>query len=79
MRFFRFVYIVFATFYVAHSIYYTFRKYKEGRIVVSTTETDYHQHIYPSVTFCTKFKSGENSALAPYFDILFENANKSGE
>ena len=75
----RFVYIVFASYYVAQSMYSTFRKYKEGRIVVSITEKDYHQHMYPSITFCTKFKNGQNSALAPYFDILLESANKSGK
>ena len=75
----RFVYIIFAGYYVAQSIYSTFRKYKEGRIVLSITEKDYHQHMYPSITFCTTFNNGENSALSPYFDILVENANKSGK
>ena len=75
---FRFVYIVFAIYYVGDSMYSTFKKYKEGRIVVSITEEDYQQRVYPSITFCSKFTNGQNSALTPYFDILFEKAKQSG-
>jgi hypothetical protein len=79
VKLFRFVYIIFAIYYVAQSMYSTFQKYKEGRIVLSITEKDYHQHMYPSITFCTKFRNEQNSALAPYFDVLFEGVNKSGK
>ena len=59
-------------------MYSTFKKYKEERIVVSINERDYQQRVYPSITFCSKFKSGQNSALAPYFNMLFEKAKQSG-
>ena len=78
MKIVRLMYIIFDTYYVTQSMYSTFRKYKEGRTVVSITENDYHQYMYPSITFCTKFKNGR-SALAPYFDILFEDAKTSGK
>ena len=75
---FRFIYICFAIYYVGDSMYSTFRKYKEGRIVVSINEKDYQQRVYPSITFCSKFKDGQKSALTPYFHILFEKAKQSG-
>ena len=75
---FRLIYLIFAVYYVGQSIYSTFRKYEEGRIVVAVTEHDYPQRIYPSITFCTKFTDGQKSSLLPYYNILYENSKDSG-
>ena len=79
IKIFRLGYIAFAIYYVGESMYSTFRKYKEGRIVVSVTERDYPQHVYPSMTFCTKFTDGQKSSLAPYYEMLYQKARESGK
>ena len=60
-------------------MYSTFKKYREGRIVVSITEKDHPQRVYPSITFCSRFKDGQNSALMPYFQAVFEKAKQTGK
>ena len=49
--------------YVIYSFIQTFQKVHEGRIIVSLTENDLREYLFPSVTICSKYKDG-------YADIL---------
>ena len=78
IKLFRFAYIAFGIYYVGILVSKTFQKFKDGRTAIHITELHYPQYVYPSITFCSKFKDGQKTALITYFESLLEKANASG-
>ena len=58
VRALRYLYITIAVLYALYSMFRTFKKIQEGRTVVSISELDLREYLYPSVTMCFKFKDG---------------------
>ena len=52
----RWIAIIVALIYVGINLVKTVKKAMQGQVIVSITEKDLPEYLFPSVTVCTKFK-----------------------
>ena len=72
------IYVIFGIMVVCYGFYNTMSKAKEGNILMSDQVHVLTKYIYPSVTFCYKFKHGSKSAIENYYPYIYEQGKTSG-
>ena len=75
----RIMFILFGIGFVFYGFYRTMVKVNQGNVLIREEVHAKQKHIYPSITFCYKFKHGTKDVLRNYYPLLYKKWQKSGK
>ena len=72
-------FVIFGVVYVLYGFAKTMQKFKAGNVLVKEEVFYPQKYVYPSITFCYKYKHRGKNIINAYFQDLFEKLKQSGK
>ena len=72
-------FVIFGVVYVLYGFAKTMQKFKAGNVLVKEEIFYPQKYVYPSITFCYKYKHRGKNIINAYFQDLFEKLKQSGK
>ena len=77
-KFIRWTFLIFGIAVVSYGFYGTMTKFNQMKVLLQEELEIKEKFIFPSITFCSKFKHGGKETLLNYYPPLFEKWKEQG-